>query len=360
MATYETLQKIVDLIMQTYKQTIMALPIERRPDNMKTVGSYTDAAMHYAAFCAFGRQIFHFNSEIVEQFRKTDIDEVMIDNLRFPYEVFYMSFGKQSDLTVSNSNYVVDGTYISMFSVPVVQDRSLQILLTTVGKDITDTDNSPHSEFDWIFKPEEHYYLSIPMNDPSQPILRAVEKALSAEMEDKQRSIEKEPSSLEVPGKVVNNRRPESLKREMRELEEGYPAFREALKLIINGLCYISAYSDDIETKWPADTPSPLLEKIINAKKPKEATRTESKLISMGYTKIHFCGKAFERLNKNSLPTGREVKAHWRRGHWRNQPWGPKLSSRKLIWIMPVIVHKDKAESLAEAGHIYYVSEEKE
>jgi hypothetical protein len=34
-------------------------------------------------------------------------------------------------------------------------------------------------------------------------------------------------------------------------------------------------------------------------------------------------------------PTGRHVTGHWRRGHWVRQPYGPKHSLRKLIWIQP-------------------------
>jgi hypothetical protein len=377
MATFETFQNIFDLIMQTYNRNIKELPLEQRPDNLRTVDRYADTAIHYAAFCSFGRQIFHFNNEIVEQFRKTDIDEVLLESLKFPYEVFYMSFGKQSDLTLWNKDYFVDGAYISMFN---NEERSLQILLTTVIGDLnratppqifdwnfnTARDlylphpTSPDQKFDWIFYPEEHYYLSVPMDDLSQPIFTVVEKALNEEFENRKKAAQKPLPPPPVEGKVIINRRPETEKREMRELEEGYPTFKEALKLIINGLCYISAYPDDIETQWPSDTPQALLERINTIKKPKEVARTASRLLSMGYTKIHFCGKAFERLDKSTLPTGKEVKAHWRRGHWRNQAYGPQLSNRKLIWIMPVIVHKDKAEGLADAGHIYYVEEDKE
>jgi hypothetical protein len=44
---------------------------------------------------------------------------------------------------------------------------------------------------------------------------------------------------------------------------------------------------------------------------------------------------------------------HWRRGHFRQQPFGPKLAHRKLVWIMPTIVRRDKGTP--ENGHIYLV-----
>lgn len=353
--TYATLEKIMNLIVKTYNETITELPFDLRPDNLKGMYNYADVAMHYAAFCTFGRQIFHFNPEIAEQFRKTDIDEVRLDSLKFPYEVFYMSFGKQSDLNLWNEGCFVDGAYISMFN---TKDAGLQILLTTARENIA-SDNLSR-KFNWILQPEKHYYLALPMEDLSQSIITVVEKALTEEMEDRKKSVQNQPPILDVPGKIVINRRPESIKTEMRELEKGYTVFREALRLIINGLCYISAYPEDIETKWTDDAPLSLLEKLQKAKKPKEVKNTTLKLASMGYTKIHFCGKAFERLDRDSLPTGKEVMAHWRRGHWRNQVCGPKLTSRRLIWIMPVIVRKDKATDLQEKGHIYYIDEDKD
>ncbi len=97
------------------------------------------------------------------------------------------------------------------------------------------------------------------------------------------------------------------------------------------------------------------LKKINTATKPKDIQRTTSKLISMGYTKINYCGRSFERLSNTMVDSSTELRAHWRRGHWRNQSYGPKLSNRKIIWIMPVIVRKNKAADIQESGHIYLV-----
>ena len=40
--------------------------------------------------------------------------------------------------------------------------------------------------------------------------------------------------------------------------------------------------------------------------------------------------------------TGRIVAAHWVKGCWRRQPYGPKNSLRKLIWIQPYAVHPEQ------------------
>lgn len=47
--------------------------------------------------------------------------------------------------------------------------------------------------------------------------------------------------------------------------------------------------------------------------------------------------------------SGHSVSAHWRRGHFRLQPYGPQSSLRKLLFVMPMIVRADR---LGEAGTV--------
>lgn len=44
----------------------------------------------------------------------------------------------------------------------------------------------------------------------------------------------------------------------------------------------------------------------------------------------------------NTLPTGSELSAHWRRGHFRLQPYGPQASLRKVLFIAPTLVRADR------------------
>lgn len=136
--------------------------------------------------------------------------------------------------------------------------------------------------------------------------------------------------------------------------KNGYPVFLEALKFVINGLCYLSSPSKEINTRFPDDTPRGLLRKLGPVKKQAEISRTTSKLASMGYRKVHFCGDALQK-EYAGIPTGRELSAHWRRGHWRNQAYGESFSEHKLLWIMPTVVRNDKGEPAL--GHIYDVKD---
>ena len=347
-ANQETFIAITTHIQETYNDGIMALPFEQRPENLQLAMHECSLAMHYAAYVCHGRQVFHFNDDITEQFRHTDVDEIKVGALLFPYSSFYMSFGKQPDLDLYGGRFV-DGAYISIISSP--EEKILQILLSTCPDDPRNT----QGRFDWILHEDKYYYLPLSIESASEPISLVAKRALDDDLAHTRQSGEK--AILEYEKMGARHRRGESLKTELAELNSGYPIFSEALKLIINGLCYLSAYPDDIELRWPLDTPKPLLEKIDRAQKPKDIQRNTSKLTSMGYTKIHFCGKAFEPRNTDAQGLGSQVRAHWRRGHWRNQPYGPQLSGRRLIWIMPVLVRRDKADGDQLTGHIYIVDE---
>lgn len=335
--TSTTMEAVTSVLVHAYNAELDRVPFEQRPADARNLMKDSSLAMHYGMFCAHGRQIFDFRAEITKEFRLTDIDDVPAGALSFPYDAFYISFGRQGDLDLFRNGAFVDGAYVSF-----LPNGHLKVMLTTIGDD-----DGP-----WFRTPDNYYYLSLPLKDQAASISSIADKALEADLASLNRERGDQPPSLGVPGVTVVNKRPETVKLDIAALEGGYPVFRQALRLIINGLCYLTAYPQDVETRWPDGTPEPLLSKIEKATKPKEIQRTVSKLTSMGYTKVHFCGRAFAELPQ--VPTGRDIATHWRRGHWRNQPHGPRMESRKLVWIMPVLVRKDR-DAAAPAGKIYLV-----
>lgn len=131
-----------------------------------------------------------------------------------------------------------------------------------------------------------------------------------------------------------------------------FPVYRESLRLIVNALCFITAYPEDIEVQWPQATPKKLLSKTVGTFR--ESRRTKSKLASLGYIPIHLCGLKIRKIaaEESAFPK-KPIQGHWRRGHWRNQAHGPKLQLHKLIWIMPVMVNTTDEPAM---GHLYLAS----
>ena len=48
--------------------------------------------------------------------------------------------------------------------------------------------------------------------------------------------------------------------------------------------------------------------------------------------------KAWHSQTNSAQSTHASPEKHWRRGHWRSQPYGKKNEDRKLVWIRPVLV----------------------
>ena len=127
----------------------------------------------------------------------------------------------------------------------------------------------------------------------------------------------------------------------------------QILRIVANALIYIDQSGGQGKTRWPDDAPKAMLAKLESAAKgSKQEKRLRSQLSSMGYIRVHLFG---EELGKRPL-TGRTVAAHWRRGHWRRQPFGPGRAERKLIRIRPVWVGAGPpGSSEGEPGRAYQV-----
>ena len=124
----------------------------------------------------------------------------------------------------------------------------------------------------------------------------------------------------------------------------------KALKLIVNCICYLNANEKDIKLSATNNQAAQLIEELEKTKKTQTKNKLSEKLSKFSYSKIHLLGQSLRKYFENQ-ETGIELEPHWRRGHWRNQPFGKKLSETKLIWKKPTIVRKDKGEP--QKGQVY-------
>lgn len=114
---------------------------------------------------------------------------------------------------------------------------------------------------------------------------------------------------------------------------------QDITRLAFNTLCYLNWKDRDVVLKYPS---AKLQAEEEEAKTNKSRKKVASKASIAGYRKLYFCGYSYPPLSEtksdNASSTANPVKTHWRRGHWRNQPFGKGLRDTKLIWIKPVIV----------------------
>jgi hypothetical protein len=56
---------------------------------------------------------------------------------------------------------------------------------------------------------------------------------------------------------------------------------------------------------------------------------------------------------------GITVAPHWRRGHFRMQPYGPGKQERKLIFVAPVLIHAEQLQGEAPRPKAYRAGQER-
>lgn len=338
------LQVIQQKLMRFYNDALEELPFEQRPADTSILNQELSYFMHYAAFEHAGRNIFDFSPAIATLFRETDVDDVPISSIQLPYRSSYLWFGAQQDLDLWSGGYFVDGAYVAK------NFEQLDIVLSIVRSDVD------YSRAGFLSARDRYYYFYVPLGDEAKTIGDALKSVIEKDKPFEPKIHEDVSGEYEIDGQRVQLQdvHRQTAVTAAAEKRTGYSTFADALRLIINGLCFLTAYSDDVERRYGDDVPAALLEKLKRSMTAKERRRSESKLASMGYTRIHFCGRAFEKLG--ATPTKAEVTPHWRRGHWRHQSFGPKQVQRKLVWIMPTIVRRDKG--MPEHGHIYLIDPE--
>ena len=315
-------------------------------------------ATAYGRFVQAGRQIMDFPPALMEMLAKTDVDDIALASIRMPYAAQYLYFGAQADLELE-PGWLVDGAYVEFRG----EAGDVRFVVTAVPTD-------PLLSRQWYLFPEAQYEQDFVGQFRSMDLATAIDTVLSEKLASLRDTATADVNldamlkhGMELEGRTV----PENLTivnvsadlavERLGMSARRHPVYRAALQLVVNALCYVAAYPDDIDTVWPQGTPEALQQKILHGKG-KEPMRARSKLAALGYVPVHICGKRIaEQRSAHGLDANAaaHVAIHWRRGHWRNQVHGPARSLRRLIWVMPVVVGANQRDE-PDTGHVYLVS----
>jgi len=315
-------QPTADTVMAVLKRHF---PSSRWVDKQEVVQMVSEATRirDYLAWWTSGRIIFVFTPELVEAFGRTDVEDIPTSILRPPFSAFYLKFGHRTELrTVPNSDRFLDGAYIYEWR------DGLTVTYTQCSSDYQ------------IGSTGLSFYLDLSKTDTVGAALTS--GILVADDVDRETT-----EDAKRFGTAYNFRRDTEHERQALR-DYGIPIFREVTKLVVNCLAFILFQRDFIKEDWMG-APEAMVEKLKRSPTPKEQLRNTSKLLAQGFTKIHLCDARIDSVRENQ--TGREVRSHWRRGHWRRQPCGPGLSQLHLAWIRPTVVRADKRHG--GDGHIY-------
>lgn len=229
------------------------------------------AALCYGEWIIQGSVLYDFSPALTTDLSSSELKDITLDALQFPFVAGYLHFGPQENLTLQ-SGAQVSGAYL-IYS----QEHSLRVVLTA---------ELPNNTV-WTERYQEQYDLRISSEHFDKGIERAIEAALVDDVRDLQEArklIEADPKLAGISKNAVSQY--------IETHEANFDTYGSAVELIVKGLCYVSTYPGDIREAWPDKAPERL---TTQAEKggPKEATRAKSKLHAMGYGKVLRVGENF-------------------------------------------------------------------
>lgn len=294
-------------------------------DQVSFMKGEAEVTSYFIRWWDAGRQMFVFPDSLIASFLETEVDDVPTSYLRCPYPHFYLKFGSYTDIAIPGiEGRFLDGAYVSEFDGGMRIDTTHFIPSAGTGAS------------------GRAFGLMI---DDGCTVGEALDRGV-ASMRERQDEMEKEAKKHGDAYRHHLDTKAASLA----IMESGIPLYRSCLRLVFNSLAFIHSHPDEIEDSF-LDAPRPLVAKLERATTPKDVLRNTSKLMSAGFAKVRLCGRRISEELDHPGGIASEVRSHWRRGHWRHQPCGPKLSQLRLTWVRPTVVRADKGPP--KLGHIY-------
>ncbi len=286
--------------------------------------------LHYSHFEETGSNIFHFKKEILELLQQTDVSAIQLKNIQFPYTCFYLSLRELAlPLTIATANdTIIDGVYIEFSK----NDNDYSFISFEVCGYA-----ESQKEMEFANAVEDKIYASASLNFENEE--NSIAEAITLNEQIIKETFE---------NKKATNKNKE---REIDFMLEEYKLLKDHLNLFVNCILYLSSISPDIKEIYGEDLPKKLKEKINKADKEYKQDKVKKELQKQGFSTIKIIGNSFVNTNNSQQIGNKELAPHWRRGHWRNQPFGKEMAENKLIWIQPTIVNKEKGNPTQ--GHIY-------
>lgn len=305
-------------------------PLQQDLLNVQIFGAYMDA----------GRTIYDVEPALAKTLTITDANTIPCGEIPLPAQSLYLHFGDESTL------HEDDGTAIEGAFVDNIEGNlSVSIVRRGFGSE----------DFMYLRNGEPMDGVTISLQNPQLPLEAALSQAIRTTVEANSAMLAQIATiqqQLEAQyGQAIRIPSP------VEDLSSKEPLFLRALNLIINCLFYLAAEPDDVHLDWELDIPPGVRLKLAEATKPGAIKTLENTLKNAGYSKVRFLGQKFARsalgiaIERSAL-AGKTLSTHFRRGHFRRQPYGPESSLRKTIFVAPTMVNADKGEPL---GRIYSV-----
>lgn len=294
-----------------------------------------------AQFIAGGRQIFDMGDELTNMLQNTDLAECTLRDLALPFESFFIRFKAQEEEGEKRIPYAsqFDGAFIvrdTMESKPGDGEEVRQVLHIMLTMENEGKRSLIYPGVYFRFYPQ-HFDLTI-------------QEAIQKSIEESEREFEEMSASVSDP---FNK---EFLAFQLDGLSYSRALILKFMPLIVNAIFYIESLSELPRQQAGQGTPASLSRQWEQSQGNRRQ-KVQSRMSAEGYTVVRLLGSEFSPKpamgNLIEADGDTHVKTHWRRGFWREQAHGPKMSLRSRKWIRPTMVNANLNPDGDLSGHIY-------
>jgi hypothetical protein len=329
----------------------------KKIEGMSAIEKEMDCYQMYSGFVQSGKKIFDLNPPLVEMLRDTSVDAIPVSFITSPFPAYYLYFGKQDHLQIT-TGWHIDGVYIQHRP----EEKQIEFWFTSCADKLEDVQR-------WHETPEPSLVCVISDKQFELNLGKAIDSVIALRREelleriaegDQDRTEELKSAAIEAGqnfdsmgvGMLIDIGATSSQYR-LDKLDSSVATLKGALSLAVNSMCYLTAYPDDIDLDWASETPRAMVEKATKGH-PNVKKNTESKLLSTGYQKVYLCGRKVSQgpIVEADGVNGKK-RTHWRRFHWRLQPYGPKRALRKAIIIEATLINPGAGFEDEPTGTIY-------
>jgi len=284
------------------------------------VHRYLDAVIAFAAFSACARPLYDFSLPLTRSLRTTDSDKIHLNDVRLPHPALYLHFGRQADLDLGGT-WAPEGAYVrETWS----DDGVREIVLTFVA---APADAGTFLDFDRHVEPV--FQLSLEAKAERRSLRRVFIAGLIDAIE---RSRTEPPNRAGADGVSALP---------MEGTEQGNVLFArrrpygEMVNLALNAMAFLSMCPQHVESGWPVEAPSELVDMAMRSHSPRARFRARQELHAQGFCPVHACRADSLCIASAARPPALED--HFLvRGFWREREPDQADGHAKLAWVPPV------------------------
>ncbi|MBB4015043.1 hypothetical protein GGR16_000049 [Chelatococcus caeni] len=349
-----------------------------------------------------GQQIFEFAPDLLAMLADTDVNELPVQNLRMPYDTFYVALAPGHFLPDYNRDWVVDGFYVTAEMCLVdslrLRPRPPNELIAEQRKQWSDLERIPgaleslRKGNSGSFTSFDSYIAKLLADNAAAQQLYdrylldpdAVMDEIAAKVDIRGsgewrsylmftvdftfRRRDHAPVSLSLTDLLeqptlrahydfvshrntvtdgIERGRRSGIPMDTFREDDGHPddlrnviSDPTVLEQVTRLVFNLVCYLNYPERDQEKRLSDPRIHEKVRRAKGKARKMAEARAHQDGCRWINFCGYRTSFEKRTTL--GGTVVGHWRRGHWRNQRFGKALAESRLMWIRPTMVGADK------------------